>query len=330
MIDIGYCPLPLLNFALANPSYTIIVKLKNWIMRIFLPLFCLVLVSCQSYSQNSAAGAIASVDQKKFNDYWYAGEAELTSYELQQARYGEIHEGHAVLVFVTEPFSASKQVKLDYPSRAGADNVSVLKLNFTKKFLTGIYPYSMMQSTFTPVSYDKYPNTFKVTTSSQEWCGHTYLQLNLNKNNYALTGFSYFESEGDIQQKLDKAFLEDEIWNKIRINPASLPTGNIDMLPGTFYLRLKHVAAGVLKVNASLEAVSDGDFSADPHARYSLDYGTRKLAIFFEKDFPHRILGWEESYNGLTTTARMKKSIKSPYWQKNNNSDRALRKELGL
>ena len=34
-------------------------------------------------------------------EYWYAGEAEITSYELNQARYGEIHKGKAVTVFVT-------------------------------------------------------------------------------------------------------------------------------------------------------------------------------------------------------------------------------------
>jgi len=37
---------------------------------------------------------------QQFGDYWYTGEAELTSYELKQSRYGEIHEGHAVLIFV--------------------------------------------------------------------------------------------------------------------------------------------------------------------------------------------------------------------------------------
>ena len=40
-----------------------------------------------------------TVDQ--FNDYWYAGDAELTRYALQQVRYGEVHEGDAVLIFVT-------------------------------------------------------------------------------------------------------------------------------------------------------------------------------------------------------------------------------------
>ena len=70
-----------------------------------------------------------------FNGYWYAGEAEITSYTLEQARYGETHKGTSVLVYVTEPFSKSKQVKLDNWRDQSEDNVSVLKLNMTRKAL---------------------------------------------------------------------------------------------------------------------------------------------------------------------------------------------------
>lgn len=292
-------------------------------------LFILTFLCLQSCESNAQV-ALDPVDNKLFNDYWYAGEAELTSYELQQARYGEIHEGHAVLVFVTEPFSASKQVKLDYPGRSGDDNVSVLKLNLTKKFVTGIYPYSMMSSIFTPISYDRFPNTLKVSTSSQEWCGHTFMQLNLEKNHYALTGLSYFESEGDVNEKLDKVYLEDEIWTKIRINPATLPIGSIKIIPGTFHLRLKHMEAGSKAAQASLDEMQPGEFSELEHHRYSLQYDDRSLNIYFEKNFPFQILGWEETARGLTTKAMKKKSLKSPYWQKNSNADRELRKQLGL
>nr|MBC8451166.1 hypothetical protein [Planctomycetota bacterium] len=57
-----------------------------------------------------------------------------------QARYGEVHAGQAVLIFVTEDLSRSKQVKLDSVAGAGDDRVPVLKLNLTKKFDTGVYP----------------------------------------------------------------------------------------------------------------------------------------------------------------------------------------------
>jgi len=55
---------------------------------------------------------------------------------LEQARYGEIHKGRAVTIFVTEPFSKSKQVKLDDYKAAGDDRANVMKLNMTKNFNT--------------------------------------------------------------------------------------------------------------------------------------------------------------------------------------------------
>ncbi|MEQ9009051.1 MAG: hypothetical protein RLP12_14295, partial [Ekhidna sp.] len=296
------------------------------------------LIACApSNSQDRKAEKKIAEKPGNFSGYWYAGEAEITSYKLEQARYGEIHKGEAVMVFVTEPFSKSKQVKLDDWRDESADNVSVMKLNMTKKFLTGIYPYSMMMSTFTPVSYDQYPDPIKVTTSSQEWCGHTFMQLNLQENDYRLRGFSYFESEGDLDVSIpNDGLLEDEIWTRIRLNPSSLPTGEIDVLPGTFYMRLRHVDPWYPYAKASKLEVHTSEFSDEPHHIYTLEYENRELSIYYEPDFPFTILGWEETYMSgfgeqelLTTKAKRINSIKSAYWGKNSNKDRELRKELG-
>ena len=51
----------------------------------------------------------------QFQDYWYNHGAEISRFTLQQMRYGEIHEGDAVLVFVTEEIIPALQVKADYP-----------------------------------------------------------------------------------------------------------------------------------------------------------------------------------------------------------------------
>ena len=303
--------------------------MKNSICLAFLTM----LIGCgPSVSQNTA-----DKKPKDFNGYWYSGEAEITSYELQQARYGEIHQGTSTLVFVTEPFSKSKQVKLDDWKDESEDNVSVMKLNMTKKFLTGIYPYSMMMSTFKPVSYDRYPKTFKVTTSSQEWCGHTFMQLNHVDSDYQLKGYSYFESEGDVDKKVKNVILEDELWTTIRIDPASLPEGRIALLPATFYLRLRHQEAEAKEAHLALASINQSEYSEVDHQKYTIKYDDRELVIYFEKDFPFSILGWEETYlsgfgspEKLTTKAKRINSIKSAYWEKNSNADRKIRKGLGL
>ncbi len=255
----------------------------------------------------------------EFKTYWYAGEAEITSYKLEQARYGEIHEGSAVLIYVTENFLPNIQVKADYPN---SKNIPVLKLNTTKKFNTGIYPYSIMQSTFYPVSNNKH--ALKVSSSIQEWCGQVYAQLN-NKEQFEILSHSYFEREADENFKINKAILENELWTKLRINPSALPTGNLQIIPSLEFTRLKHKTIKAYNAVATLK-----------NSTYTINYPelNRMVSIKFNANFPYGILGWEESFNSgsgvLTTKATKLKTIKSPYWQKNNNKDKILRQTLQL
>lgn len=275
-------------------------------------------------------------DDAAFSDYWHQGKAEITSYELEQARYGEVHPGHAVLIYVTEDFSRKKHVKLDDPGAAGEDRVPILKLNFTKKFSTGVYPYSMMTSVFSPVDRERDPHALKITTSSQEWCGHTFTQLNRKKDGYVVLMLSYFESEGDQTVVLDDAFSEDELWTTIRLDPEGLPTGRIRLIPGTMVQRLRHLPWGVGIANATL-APAEG---MDGVMAYTLDYADlgRTLTIHFQQAFPHEIEGWEETYlsgfgagaRRLTTKAKRMKRILSDYWARHGLEDAGLRRELGL
>ena len=274
----------------------------------------------------SPAPKLSPPTRAQFDGYWSRGQAEITSYTLKQSRYGEIHEGHAVTVFVTEPFSRSKQVKLDDPGRAGRDHVPVLKLNLTRKFNTGVYPYSMMTSVFTPRTLEP---TIKVTTTSQEWCGHTFTQLNLRGKSYDTKLFSYFESESDRRVEIPAALTEDELFTRIRLDPSRLPTGAVRLIPGTTYQRLRHTRFGVEEATATLKAGAV--------MRYRVEYRdlARTLEIEFEAAFPHRILGWTERLSRrpdarLTTRATRKATLMSDYWNRNGNVDRGLRDQLGL
>ncbi|WP_299126357.1 septum formation inhibitor Maf [uncultured Winogradskyella sp.] len=260
---------------------------------------------------------------KEFNDYWYNGEAEITSYKLEQARYGEIRDGKAVLVFVTEDFLPKIQVKADNYSKK---NTPILKLNATKNFNTGIYPYSIMQSTFYPVSNNKH--AIKISASIQEWCGHVYTQLN-NRAEFEIMSHSYFQSEADQSFKLEKNWTENELWVKLRVDPKSLPVGSIKIIPSLEFLRLRHQPAKAFNADASLK-----------NDVYTLFYPelNRTLKINFNPNFPFDILGWEEitpsgfgaSTKTLTTKATKLESIKSAYWSKNNNTDEGLRETLKL
>lgn len=304
--------------------------MKSLILTCFI-LFTSVIVGCAE----EQAPVFVEID-KKFGDYWYQGKAEIASYDLKQARYGNINDGHAVLIFVTEDFSKSKQVKLDNPQQNPDDAVKVLKLNSTRKFLTGIYPYSIMTSVFTPVDTASNPNSLKVTFTSQEWCGHVYTQANHKKDNYEFSSYSYFESEGDTKFKLSDALLEDELFTKLRLSPDSLPTGEIKIIPSLLSSRLKHFDLKVEDAVAE-KMISDPDNNI---AYYKLNYKNmnRKLTIEYISQFPYEIVGWTEEYMSgfgkdavqLKTEAVKKKTILIDYWNRHDPPDEIIRKELGI
>ncbi|MBT8243855.1 MAG: septum formation inhibitor Maf [Winogradskyella sp.] len=304
-------------------------------LKYVLPIVLFSLISCKEEVQkkNSKIIAEAQINEvikkpafkpsKAFNDYWHGGEAEITSYKLEQVRYAEVRNGNAVMVYVTEDFLPEVQVKADNYSE---ENVSVLKLNATKNFNTGIYPYSIMQSTFYPVANNQH--LIKASASIQEWCGHVYAQLN-NRADFEVMSHSYFQSEADQKFNLDKSISENELWTKLRINPQSLPTGKISVIPSLEYIRLRHIDFKAYNASATLKEGS-----------YTLDYPElkRTLIINFNKVFPFEITSWEETtpsgYGShtemLTTKATKIKTIKSAYWSKNANKYQILREDLGL
>ena len=294
--------------------------------RLCLVYLCFLVVMAGGCQQDSGE---KNYQQDQFKEYWYAGKAELNSYRLIQSRYGEPREGSAVLIFVTENFSKAKHVKLDDQSADANGKVNVLKLNFTKNFTTGIYPYSMMASVFTPVDREEFPNTLKASMSVQEWCGHVFTQLNLASNKFNVNSYSYFEQEGDANFSLRRTLLEDEIWNIIRLEPTALPTGNFDLIPGLMFTRLSHMELKIERAEGSLSQ-SGNSWSYI----LSVPGQNRTLTIQFERSFPHKILGWKEQFMEREmmqeNIATLDKTLITDYWTKNKNQFQYLRDSLNL
>ncbi|MCH2224988.1 MAG: septum formation inhibitor Maf [Crocinitomicaceae bacterium] len=285
-------------------------------------------VSSITNSSTDSLNNITGISSKEDANYWYNNKAEITSYKLTQARYGELHEGTAVFVFVTEPFSPSSNTKADIKH---VDNVSVLKLNQTRKFTTGVYPYSIMTSTFFP--FKKGDHSLKTSSSCQEWCGHTYMELRNEKKMFEVKLNSYFEGESYSNTKMDKALLEDDIWSMIKIRNQNLPTGNLMMYPSMSYSRLAHI--DYKPYNCELTILPRFNYNT-----YQIHYPEleRTVTINYLAGGTFEIQSWTETYlDGfgsdrkiLTTKAEKMKTINSAYWQKNHLSDSTLRKKLNL
>ncbi|AUC14329.1 hypothetical protein BTO06_03850 [Tenacibaculum sp. SZ-18] len=311
----------------------------------FISIFSLILISftllqsCapgnekESFKETNIDKSSEIFSDRKVNsqtkEYWFDGKAEISSYELNQIRYGEIHTGIASLIYVTEPFSKSSNTKADFIKET---NIPVLKLNSTKKFNTGIYPYSIMKSTFFP--FEKTNTSLKMAFSMQEWCGMIYTEMT-NRNNLIFSQNSYFEGASYKNKKLTKNTLEDDFWSLIRLNPELLPQGKQEIIPSMTFLNLTHQE---LK---TYEAISKTTTTSDNFSKtYVIKYPTldRTLSITFEAKFPYKVLSWTESYKSgygnqrkkLITTAKLIKSIKIDYWNKNKNKDSYLRDSLGF
>ncbi len=289
----------------------------------------IILTSCQM-----AGGTDNFTAPQNFRDYWYNGQAEISRYKLDQAQYGAVNPGEAVLIFVTEDFRTDTQVKLESDAKDKA--TSVLKLNSIRRFVTGIYDYSLYSSVFTPINTKKYEHSQKVTMSSQDWCGQVYTQLNLNGGKYDVMKRSYFEKDATEDFKIDAAWLEDEIWTRLRMDPATLPKGETKVIPAAYAARIAGQKLEPQKAVGTLADYAGDAFTGKALQQYSLNYPDvqRELRIVFEKTFPHAIAGWEETYPSrgktLTTRAVKMEQIRLDYWSHNAPGDTTLRKELGI
>ncbi len=283
----------------------------------------------------ASSETISNPSPAAFQAYWYPNGAELSRFELQQARYGDYHSGDAVMVFVTESLNRQTQIKADRP---GPQDIPVLKLNAVRKFYTGIYPYSTMTSIFSPVEATNQSRLpLKITTSVQEWCGHVFMQLNREPAGWRYASHSYFESDGDRTERLAPLLPEDAIWNLIRIAPSHLPQGAVEILPSTLHSRLTHQPLTPQPAQTRLRSSPHRGTEGQPLMQYELDLPDlqRRLVIWFERAFPHRIEAWEEhgrTPDGkvMVTRAQRTHLMMLDYWNHHAHRDRALLTRLGL
>ena len=288
-------------------------------------------LGCGSGTETPAQTQTTAGDD--FNSYWYRGEAEISSYKLTQARYGQLHEGKAVFVYVTEDFSDKDHHKINDPIAKKDELVPILKLNMTKDFNTGIYPYKLMKSVFSPVDAAKRPHAMRITGSMQEWCGHAFTQIDETETGWEGEIFSYFESEGDHGFTAGKCWSEDELWVLLRLDPRQLPTGQIDILPSVFYNRLSHRPFAMEKATAT--HTTEGE-----NGVFTLKYQdfNRELVITYTNSFPYQIQRWTDTYTSgwgpgakvLTTIGELDKTIMLDYWNRNSPADKKYRKQLNL
>lgn len=265
-----------------------------------------------------------------FWEWWGDGRAELSGYRITTPRYGAAREGTLVLIYVTEPHDRRVWIKDD---EAAADHrVEVMKLNASLEFLTGIYPYSVMTSVFSPVD-DWGPARFqpvKVTASVQEWCGSWFAGLWPGRDRLRWLRLSYFDDEGERIGEVragEDVLYEDALPIQLRELDGPFAGGGDwegEIVPGLWEVRRGHgepvpVPGAITRETAEREGI--------PVSRFTVRVGDRTRTVDVERAPPRRILGWETSGG---ERAELLATERLAYWRLNGPEGRAVRERLGL
>lgn len=294
----------------------------------------------------------APATQHDFGSWWHDGKAELDGYRYTLTRYGHIRHGQAVAVYVTEPFSKSKNVKVDDPAKNPGDTFDALKLNLVRDFQTGIYDYNTMTSLFVR-SADFEP--VKVSFSSTEWCGNVYEELKVDPGLVTERLSSYFENESASREERRPpgGLLEEELFVKLRgLRGEFLRPGesrSVPILPSSFRRRLTHQPlkwseARIERLPATRSTtVPAGPFETNVYV-VRLKSGAEGT-FFIETRYPHRVVCWEWSHVPTVPSAQaagaqwvrdaddegeLLGSRRLEYWKLHGEGDERYLAELGL
>jgi hypothetical protein len=292
-------------------------------------------LAASAISESPAAGVRTPRPPRRvsarFGQRWRDGKAEISGYRVTTMRYGEPREGTSALIYVTEPMSRRTWIKDDHAR--GDDRVEVLKLNHTLNFRTGIYPYSVMTSVFSPVeSEGREPFTpAKISLSVQEWCGHVYHQIYPKGDHFHSVIHSYFASEGDRAETVqteEHPLYEDALLIQLRELDGPFLGGKTSwsgtLVPSLWSTRkahhpLKPVRARLNRKQTTLDGA--------PVTRFTLERAGVRWTYDVERAPPRRVLAWS-STDGERGT--LLKTARLPYWKLNGPGGEAYLEQVGL
>jgi len=268
-----------------------------------------------------------------FYQDWSDGQAELSGYQLEQPRYGQMRAGQAILIYVTEPFSRKKRVKVDRYDPTNPDHFIALKLNFVRRFQTGVYDYAVMTSLFADPGQSM--RTVKQTFSSQEWCGQVYEELLFDAKAVQIDTRSYFEGESErtILKTIDASTI-DSLWITARGLTTGGPkaaAGVKDMIGSSVIRRLQHLPPRIFSSQARWLAAPTrvktraGEFEVKTLVYTRQDQIQCRLDVELAK--PYRIIGWRCADGERATLTG---STRLAYWTRARLGDESLLKDLGL
>lgn len=282
---------------------------------------------------STAAGPLGPESASdEFWDTWSDGRGEVSAYRLTTPRYGELREGMAVLVYVLEQADDRTWIKDDRSAVPPEHQTVVMKLNEVTSFRTGIYPYRLMASVFSPVNSsgrERFAPT-RIVFTSQEWCGQVYHRVMPAVDRFTNEIRSYFSVEGEQHEVVRTeplALYEDALLIQLRELDGLFADGGDwsgQIVPSLWQQRRSHEPLSPVEATITrTEAVRDGV----EVNRFVLRYEDRTRTFDVEREGEQRVLSWATSEGEEATLID---STRLPYWQLNEVGDESLLAEIGL
>jgi hypothetical protein len=247
--------------------------------------------------------------------FWGDGRAEMTVFEAMEKRYGVARPTEVRHILVREHFAADEAVKADDWRAPGA--YAVIKLNQIITVPTGSYRYDQGHSAFWRADLGA---LIKFAQTTNDSCGLTYKQGNLDGARWRYRAFTYWENMSEVEKTATPpagALFYDELpfrlrlidWEKTARFTAPLMAGVI----GSKADALAWEPATFVVTRVAPEPAGDAAL-----LRVTVSHVRGEDVFEFDAASPHALRRWER-WDG--TTLQRRHLIRLPYWELNRPGD---------
>lgn len=241
------------------------------------------------------------------NKWWEDGLAEVATYAAERVVYGKVRRFEYTMITVKEEFTPDYNVKADSLQRL--DLFPVMKVNQFCRIETDQYPYHYLTSLF--FRRDEPVALYKLTTSSQEWCGNTFKAITDEGLHYQQTYNSYWDGQGSGQRQLRRDVLfEDALPYTLR----SLQFGRKPAF-GAVIAALQQTNKATRPAYYTAQVRVADALAADtpePTWRVTVDLAAGKQNVYwFAKNYPNLLLR-QTTWDGRTLS--LKSVRRYAYW----------------
>ena len=261
-------------------------------------------------SVQALQGIMPHFDEKwAMNKYWEDGLAEVATYEAERTVYKKKRQFEYTLITVKEEFNQQFNVKTDDYKRD--DLFPVMKVNAFCQIPADNYPYHYLTSLF--FRRDQPVALYKMTSSSQEWCGNTFKTIVDDGVNLNESYNSYWDQQGVGSRDLRRdVLLEDALPYTLRtLHFAQQPAFDLVVMD------LQQTSKATLPeyYHAHLSTTeATADEAPAPAWRVAVQLAPDKQNVYwFAKAYPNILLR-QTTWDGRTL--RLKNQRRYAYWPK--------------